>query len=90
LSSPWTVEEHDACALYGWIAKDARPAHGPVDEALAALQHMLHRAGSVDGEGDGCGLMLDIPRELWAEEVRAGGHAPDLALDPSFAVAHVL
>jgi glutamate synthase (NADPH) large chain len=84
------VEEHDACALYGWIAKDGRPAHAPVDEALGALQHMLHRAGSVDGEGDGCGLMLDIPRDLWAEEVRTGGHAPDLALDPAFAVAHVL
>ena len=84
------MEEHDACALYGWIAKDGRPAHAPVDEALGALQHMLHRAGSVDGEGDGCGLMLDIPRDLWAEEVRTGGHAPDLALDPAFAVAHVL
>ena len=51
---------------------------------------MLHRAGSVDGEGDGCGLLIDVPRELWAEEVRAGGHAPDLVLDPAFAVAHIL
>ena len=44
---------------------------------------MLHRAGSIDGQGDGCGLSIDIPRELWAEEVRAGGHAPDLVLDPA-------
>ena len=86
---PWTVEEHDACALYGWIAKDARPAHDAIAAALDALQHMLHRAGNVDGEGDGCGVLIDIPRELWAEEVRAGGHAPDLALDPAFAVAHL-
>ena len=50
---------------------------------------MLHRAGNVDGEGDGCGLTVDIPREIWAEEVRRGGHAPSLALDPRFAVAHV-
>jgi glutamate synthase (NADPH/NADH) large chain len=90
LRAPWTAEERDACALYGWIAKDASAAHGPVEEALAALQHMLHRAGNVDGEGDGCGLMVDVPRELWAEEVRAGGHGPDLALDPRFAVAHLL
>ncbi|MEA2402974.1 MAG: glutamate synthase large chain [Thermoleophilaceae bacterium] len=87
---PWTVEEHDACALYGWIAKDGRPAHRPIATGLAALERMLHRAGSVDGEGDGCGLLIDIPRDLWAEEVRAGGHAPDLALDPAFAVAHLL
>ena len=50
---------------------------------------MLHRAGNVDGEGDGCGLLVDIPRKIWAEEVRAGGHNPALALDAAFAVAHV-
>src|SRR5918998_1241877 len=88
--APWTVEDRDACALYGWIAKDTRPGHAPIAAALAALGRMLHRAGSLDGEGDGCGLLLDIPRELWADEVRAGGHAPDLVLDPGFAVAHLL
>jgi len=51
---------------------------------------MLHRAGNVDGEGDGCGVLIDVPREIWAEEVRAGGHASQLALEPAFAVAHVL
>jgi glutamate synthase (NADPH/NADH) large chain len=50
---------------------------------------MLHRAGNVDGEGDGCGLLVDIPRKIWAEEVRAGGHDPSLTLDDAFAVAHV-
>ena len=53
------------------------------------MQKMLHRAGNVDGEGDGCGVLVDIPRKIWAEEVRAGGHNPALALDPGFAVAHV-
>ena len=42
---------------------------------------MLHRAGNVDGEGDGCGLLIDIPRKIWAEEIRHGGHASKLALD---------
>ena len=50
---------------------------------------MLHRAGNVDGEGDGCGLLLDLPRKIWAEEVRSGGHDPSLTLDDAFAVAHV-
>ena len=34
-------------------------------------------------------LLLDIPRKIWAEEVRSGGHDPSLALDDAFAVAHV-
>jgi glutamate synthase (NADPH) large chain len=87
--APRTVEDRDACALYAAVAKDARPSHEPIEAALAALETMLHRAGSVDGEGDGCGLLVDIPREIWAEEVRRDGHASRLALDPGFAVAHV-
>jgi glutamate synthase (NADPH/NADH) large chain len=86
---PTTVEDRDACALYASVAKDAKPGHDAVESALFALEKMLHRAGSVDGEGDGCGVLIDIPREIWAQEVRAGGHAPHLALDPRFAVAHV-
>src|SRR5688572_27458771 len=50
---------------------------------------MLHRAGNVDGEGDGCGILVDIPRRIWAEEVRAGGRDPALVHDPAFAVAHL-
>ena len=86
---PETVEDRDACALYAAVQKDAAPAHEAIDRALAALEKMLHRAGNVDGEGDGCGVLIDIPRKIWAEEIRAGGHASHLALDPSFAVAHV-
>jgi glutamate synthase (NADPH) large chain len=86
---PATVEDRDACALYARVAKDARPTHEAIETALVALEKMLHRAGNLDGEGDGCGLLIDIPREIWAEEVGASGHAADLALDPRFAVAHV-
>src|SRR5213075_1534403 len=87
--SPPSVEDRDACAIYATVRKDATPSREPVDLALANLQKMLHRAGNVDGEGDGCGMLVDIPRKLWAEEVRAGGHNPALALDDAFAVAHV-
>jgi glutamate synthase (NADPH/NADH) large chain len=86
---PATVEDRDACALYARVAKDAQPTHEAIETALVALEKMLHRAGNLDGEGDGCGLLIDIPREIWAEAVRAGGHAADLVLDPRFAVAHV-
>src|ERR671931_1864223 len=87
--SPPSVEDRDACAIYASVRKDATPARAPVELALANLQKMLHRAGNVDGEGDGCGILVDIPRKLWAEEVRRGGHNPSLALDEAFAVAHV-
>ena len=89
LVSPPSVEDKDACAIYASVRKDATPSHEPIELAIPALQKMLHRAGNVDGEGDGCGLLLDIPRKIWAEEVRAGGHDPSLTLDDAFAVAHV-
>jgi glutamate synthase (NADPH/NADH) large chain len=84
-----TVKDHDSCALYGSVRKDGRPAHEAIAEALGALKQMLHRAGNIDGEGDGCGLQLDIPRKIWAELIRNSGHAPDLALSERFAVAHI-
>jgi glutamate synthase (NADPH/NADH) large chain len=87
--SPPSVEDKDACAIYASVRKDATPSHEPIRKAIPALQKMLHRAGNVDGEGDGCGVLLDIPRKLWAEEVRSDGHDPSLTLDDAFAVAHV-
>ncbi len=89
LVSPPSVEDMDACAIYASVRKQASPSGEPVRLALANLQKMLHRAGNVDGEGDGCGILVDIPRRIWAEEIRAGGHSPALALDPAFAVGHV-
>ena len=89
LVSPPSVEDKDACAIYASVRKDATPSHEPIELAIPALQKMLHRAGNVDGEGDGCGLLLDIPRKIWAEEVRSGGHDPSLTLDDAFAVAHI-
>jgi glutamate synthase (NADPH/NADH) large chain len=83
------VEDNDACAIYASVRRDATPSHEPVELALVSLQKMLHRAGNVDGEGDGCGLLVDIPTKIWAEEIRQGGHNPSLALDDAFAVAHV-
>jgi glutamate synthase (NADPH) large chain len=86
---PRTVEDNDACALYAAVRRDGRATHELIENGFIALQKMLHRAGNVDGEGDGCGALIDIPRAIWQEEVRAGGHAPKLALDPAFAVAHI-
>ena len=32
---------------------------------------MNHRAGFINGEGDGVGIHIDIPRELWKEKARS-------------------
>src|SRR6476469_6423748 len=57
LVSPPSVEDKDACAIYASVRKDATPSHHPIELAIPALQMMLHRAGNVDGEGDGCGML---------------------------------
>src|SRR5205814_4265156 len=41
------------------------------------------------GEGDGSGVLTDIPRELWSDALAASGIDPSLALDRRFAVAHL-
>jgi glutamate synthase (NADPH/NADH) large chain len=89
LVSPPSVEDKDACAIYASVRKDGTASAAPVALALTSLHKMLHRAGNVDGEGDGCGVLIDIPRKIWSEEVRSGGHNPALALEDGFAVAHL-
>lgn len=81
--------EHDACALMAAVRKDGHPTHAVVADALAALDRMVHRSGDVDGEGDGCGVQIDIPRRLWASILREAGQDPRLAEAPQFAVAHI-
>lgn len=81
--------EHDACALAGFATRDGRPSREMVERALSALQLMVHRSGSVDGEGDGSGLMVDLPRPQWRRRLEGAGLDPAAADDPRFTVAHV-
>ena len=87
--SPPSVEDRDACAIYASVRKDATPSHEPIRRAIPALQKMLHRAGNVDGEGDGCGVLLDIPRkaavEVWVAHQHHGLTRPP-ALQPEPAI----
>ncbi len=50
---------------------------------------MEHRSGFIDGEGDGCGILCDIPRTLWAQKLLASGKPGELAFDKRFAVGHI-
>ncbi len=83
------AEERDACALVSVVRKDGRPDGAVAELARAGLVALAHRSGSVDGEGDGSGLLTDIPLALWADELAASGLDPDLARDPGFAIGHL-
>jgi glutamate synthase (NADPH) large chain len=84
MSNRRDLPEHDACALAAVIARDGEASPAPLHRAVEALGRMAHRAGGIGGEGDGCGVLVDIPRRLWAD--RLGSILP---ASPEFAVAHL-
>src|SRR6266498_3768839 len=84
------LEEHDACALVASIRKNGEATHGNLKRALAALSIMGHRSGEVNGEGDGCGVLTDIPRLLWAQALEQEGKPSWLAEDRRFFVGHFM
>ena len=75
--------ERDACAIICYVNKAARPTHGNMQRTIEALVRMGHRAGEINGEGDGCGILTDIPRLLWREILTTAGHGPELSLTPA-------
>jgi glutamate synthase (NADPH) large chain len=85
-----TPSERDACAIICYIDKTGRPSHGNVRRTIEALVKMGHRAGEINGEGDGCGILTDIPRVLWGEILSGAGKFAELAQHPGFAVGHLL
>src|SRR5215831_12442677 len=68
--------EHDACGL-GFIATlNRRATREVVDQALQILANLTHRgaAGCDPCTGDGAGILLQLPHELYASS--AHGSAP--------------
>ena len=84
------LDERDACALVAAIRKNGEATHGNLKRALAALSIMGHRSGEVNGEGDGCGVLTDIPRLLWAQALEQEGKPGWLAEDRRFFVGHLM
>ena len=87
--SPW-LDEHDACAIVASVRKTGEATHGNLKRALDALSKMGHRSGEVNGEGDGCGVLTDIPRRLWAEALDRAGKPAWLSEDKRFFVGHLM
>jgi glutamate synthase (NADPH/NADH) large chain len=84
------LDEHDACALVAAVRKNGEATHGNLKRALAALSIMGHRSGEVNGEGDGVGVLTDIPRLLWSQALEQEGKPGWLAEDRRFFVGHLM
>ncbi len=68
--------ERDACGVGLVAALDAEPRREIVDMAIAALKAVWHR-GAVDADGktgDGAGIRLNVPQELFRAFVERTGH----------------
>ncbi len=87
---PIDVNERDACALICAVRKGGQPTHGNVKRTIEALTRMGHRTGFVDGEGDGVGILTDIPRQLWMKKLARAGLRTSIASSRNFWVAHIM
>ncbi len=82
------AEERDGCAVMAMMNKNAKPTHSNVLRVIEGLHLMGHRSGEINGEGDGCGIMTDIPTEFWEAELENSGLVSSLAQDERFFVGH--
>jgi glutamate synthase (NADPH/NADH) large chain len=81
--------EHDACGIVACLEKDKRPTRKNILDCIDALVTMNHRAGFINGEGDGVGIHTDLPIELWKEKLLEKDRDPLLVEKEAFAVGHV-
>ena len=82
-------QEHDACGIVACLEKSKRPTRKNIFDCIDALVTMNHRAGFINGEGDGVGIHTDIPVALWKEKLLQAGQEPTLVEKEEFAVGHV-
>ncbi|WP_251552015.1 glutamate synthase-related protein [Neobacillus muris] len=82
-------DEHDACGIVACLEKNKVPTNKNIFDCINALVTMNHRAGFINGEGDGVGIHLDIPIELWKEKLQKNGLERSLAEREDFAVGHI-
>ncbi len=73
------ASERDACGVGLVAALDGAPTREIVDMALSALKAVWHRgAVAADGKtGDGAGLLVNIPQDLFRRYVTRMGREPE-------------
>ena len=72
-------DEHASCGVGLIAALDGAPRREIVDMAIAALKAVWHR-GAVDADGktgDGAGLRLNVPQDMFKSFVSRTGHEAD-------------
>jgi glutamate synthase (NADPH/NADH) large chain len=82
--------EHDSCGVYAQLEKTGFPSRRPIEAGLQAMAAMHHRAGFIGEEGDGCGIQIDLPRELWRAWLKESGIQEDIAVNKRFYIGHLL
>lgn len=81
--------EHDSCGIICIIEKDGFPSRDNIRKTIDALVKLEHRSGFINGEGDGCGILTDIPRALWEQKLIDAGLDGKQAYSEQFSVAHI-
>jgi glutamate synthase (NADPH) large chain len=82
-------QEHDACGIVACLEKSKTPTRKNIFDCIDALVTMNHRAGFINGEGDGVGIHVDIPTALWKEKLQYAGLDPAVTDQEGFAVGHI-
>jgi glutamate synthase (NADPH/NADH) large chain len=82
--------EKGSCAIIANVKKNSVPSHGNVKHTLEALDTMQHRTGTIENEGDGCGIQTDIPRKIWEQVLSHHEIRSDVAYNESFLVGHLI
>ncbi|CAM4338146.1 glutamate synthase [Bacillus manliponensis] len=80
--------EHDACGIVSVMEKNNIPTKENIDLCIQSLVKMNHRAGFINGEGDGIGIHIDLPKALWRTKLTQSGYDSDLVEHPQFVVGH--
>ncbi|MBO1627306.1 glutamate synthase-related protein [Bacillus arachidis] len=80
--------EHDACGIVSVMEKHNVPTKENIDLCIQSLVKMNHRAGFINGEGDGIGVHIDLPKALWKEKLKNSGYNPAIVDHPHFIVGH--
>lgn len=82
-------QEHDACGVIASVEKKKIATRENIFHCIDGLVMMNHRAGFINGEGDGVGIHIDIPRALWKEKLAAVNVDSSVVDNENFIVGHV-
>ena len=82
-------QEHDACGIVACLEKSKRPTRKNIFDCIDALVTMNHRAGFINGEGDGVGIHIDIPTSFGKKNYSSEVLIRYYADKEEFAVGHV-